>query len=1240
MNTFADDILFINSGLNFDDDLRIMPKGDSRYRLDVIMTELGNMGVPTNMKNRTQKTAAPAGSKAIGFVYDKENNEGIYFMFNESTVTRSVTSVADYSGTVEGTVRITTSTNHNYTTGDYVTLVGLSNYSGTHRLTVINVTQYYISYTFNGTDTGTCRVDDHRILRYDPVAETFTTILAHSILQFQEDYPIKGDIVGDGVATQDGEGQLLYWTDGFNPPRKLNITKAINYSAGSGTPIYTDITEDILEAAKQPPLFLPPSDDYVSFYAQNNANPIVSIHYRRNYQLAFRYFFDDNEISVFSDWTPVVFKGNYWNEMPDGTESGWIHQHLATLRITVPSIPFENVTKVTIAARIIDQGAGVPSDWFELDTIDFADWDNSNVDFTETIKEIALSQTDFVRPFDYLPRLAGVQEVIDDDGDSRLAYGDITEGFDNPTPDITLTPVYEQDVDLYDKVWVSYDQQNSPTPVDLNMNIPSGHALGSRESHHAVKLGVTLFWDNIYHLYSDYTSPISQRSADSVSQALRDKINVDYPGAASSPGGGILRLDTTVLGNTTAQYYRDTVYIKHMTFKFGSKYILRLRYFDEQGRYGSDIEDADLEVSIPFYTDLQASYTNNDIYAGVQYQIKHRPPDWAHYYKFVFAGKNINSILQYGYIANATYVALDDDYLKIDLGQYIADADIRFQNNINISYTHTPGNRIRFIGYISLAPAVPNSDSLLLFDVNNFVDKVIDKYDSGVLYIKRFEEYSTIWNLAAGLTVLTPFVMFEIYSTQEIDNSEGYEIGDMLEIGNPGAEGRYHKACSDDKGFSSVSVQDQDPNNLVATPCVGVIEGFDTILNMLHGTGYFRLFVGTYYFSEVYFVREDTNISPLYDSEIPSDIGRIGIVDDNIKEKRLNALRNGGVYIDNTQINYINQFDSDAFADIDDKNGRIYSIHQQGNVLYVIQEKKVTSIDIGRTTMVLPDGSTQVTQSTRVFGSKRPKIEVAGTIHKNSVVVNDTGFYFYDYLNARVYRYSRNGLTPISSYKMEKYFKDKTKELVGLGLSNFEVSAGFDEENQLYFITFTDINTPANSETVAFHETSNRWFTFSSLNPELYGNIGDDNFIDFTDGNVYKRNDSSVPRLTMEITVVGNEAPGIKKTFNTIHIDSNSDDWVADQNDSIELPAERLPNGVFQTMVSKILNWRFEEGIYKASFLRDMKTSTGSPSNHDLHQGRQLRGEVIIVKLTNDDTGEVQLRKVTINSSASSGMAM
>lgn len=69
------------------------------------------------------------------------------------TPSGSITAVADYSGTVAGTVRITSAA-HGLSTGHYILVTGTTSYNGGHTITKIDANSFYFTATYVSSQTG------------------------------------------------------------------------------------------------------------------------------------------------------------------------------------------------------------------------------------------------------------------------------------------------------------------------------------------------------------------------------------------------------------------------------------------------------------------------------------------------------------------------------------------------------------------------------------------------------------------------------------------------------------------------------------------------------------------------------------------------------------------------------------------------------------------------------------------------------------------------------------------------------------------------------------------------------------------------------------------------------------------------------------------------------------------------------------------------------------------------------
>jgi hypothetical protein len=227
---------------------------------------------------------------------------------------------------------------------------------------------------------------------------------------------------------------------------------------------------------------------------------------------------------------------------------------------------------------------------------------------------------------------------------------------------------------------------------------------------------------------------------------------------------------------------------------------------------------------------------------------------------------------------------------------------------------------------------------------------------------------------------------------------------------------------------------------------------------------------------------------------------------------------------------------------------------------------------------------------------------------------------------------------------MHTFFTDKAKELLDSGIANVEVNTEWDDKLGLLYVTFKDTNDITNNETLAFHEDSNRWFSYydhrTDASPDVYVDCYmryKNKFYAFLNGALYLMNDSSANRATFFgqkwdaiLDCVVNNDPLLVKLFDTIGIHTNGD-WTVDE---IEVIAnQNYTNG----MTSEIPSGRFEEreGIQLASFLRNKKTSSSVESTVDLYEGEQLRGRTMYIKMSNTSTSQVRVFAIDVTSTKS-----
>jgi len=110
------------------------------------------------------------------------------------------------------------------------------------------------------------------------------------------------------------------------------------------------------------------------------------------------------------------------------------------------------------------------------------------------------------------------------------------------------------------------------------------------------------------------------------------------------------------------------------------------------------------------------------------------------------------------------------------------------------------------------------------------------------------------------------------------------------------------------------------------------------------------------------------------------------------------------------------------------------------------------------------------------------------------------------------------------------------------------------------------------------------------------------------------------------VGVVANEQPTTIKTLDSLAIGSDHE-WEVT---SVYIPPTvNYPDG----MSSKIPKGKFKkrEGVLYAEFLRNMKSSSGVESVLDAMRGETLRGYIGYMVMTNTDTEQVKLFRLSVN---------
>lgn len=302
-------------------------------------------------------------------------------------------------------------------------------------------------YWFVADEAGTSQ---HAIYRQNVNDGNYELVLKSPRLNFDPDGFVKADVVNEAFQ-QDGVVEtILYFTDGENEPRRINVDRAIN-GAFQGYS-FSDL-ERMLSACKGAPLYPPiPVFETDDTTFENNF-------YGHVFQFATQYVYVDGEVSAISPYSTVAYPDSVTIQSLEDAGDGFLRQddNVCVLNTRWSSVNgsiynIAEVDKIRIFAR-----DGNDSPLFIVDEFDANDnftrevfgndvevfsSQNGQYRFYNDLSRIAVSQNEQNKLFDNVPFTAVGQSV----SGNRLMYSNYTEG--RPNHDVSqasITVSYSED---------------------------------------------------------------------------------------------------------------------------------------------------------------------------------------------------------------------------------------------------------------------------------------------------------------------------------------------------------------------------------------------------------------------------------------------------------------------------------------------------------------------------------------------------------------------------------------------------------------------------------------------------------------------------------------------------------------------------------------------------------------------------------------------------------------------------
>lgn len=701
----------------------------------------------------------------------------------------------------------------------------------------------------------------HAIYQYNVVNDIITLVVEDEFLNFQKNNYITG---ANAVTNLDGD-VLLYWTDNFNPPRKINVKRAIlhnegNFSDGYGSDFSngTDAQKAVYyDAVKHPPLN-PPT---FSFSIDNSVstNNIAG----KVFQFRYRYIYDDGERSAYSPWSKLAISDK--ERLNNSIDANSYDTEYNNILVNFEPSSQNNVERIELTFR--EGNNGDERLWTDLKNNPAT---NAEFFYNNSVSTLVNTQ-DSIKLFDAVPLLVKSQEVKD----NVLFYANTVDGFNLPSinQNTRVVPQYSPLVreDFKTIIPVSKVATNS-IEIDL-----SGFTV-SVGSYFFVDFYIKGESSNLFpntfirQISGDYTA----NQGDSISDVLNELVN-QFNTSIINNGVFLITFNAFVSGgkiiinvveNSLSGGYNISAINSEsfstenpiqavLTHKSGAYHPYGVVYYDRANR-SSSVMKID-NTYVPFPTERDKGFSHLGV-VGMNVFLNHTPPSWATHYQIVYGGNtSVDEYLQYTcsdvYKGKDIVTSNNFDRLYLSLKNFKGGENSWKESTGAIpDYNFVEGDRLRIINYYD-----PSRSSRV--DPNTYLDfkvvglEVLSNNSADNPIITTADNTTALRDKKSGLFLIledpkvdgfdidsgsnrsTGFwynssaeqgAYFEIYRPKELtDDIPYYEVGEKYDVLNAGLSNRKH-----DGGIRS---QNSSATYTLSSATVNTVTTLDSATDIIVG---------------------------------------------------------------------------------------------------------------------------------------------------------------------------------------------------------------------------------------------------------------------------------------------------------------------------------------------------------------------------------------------------------------------
>jgi len=299
-------------------------------------------------------------------------------------------------------------------------------------------------YFFVADDSGSTQ---DAIYQYDTTTNTYRSVYKSSYFNFSPSNAVKADIVRRDFNDSGQPQTVIYFTDGVNPPRKINVDRALDgdYGVFEATG-HLDFAFQSIKAAPN----LAPTSKF-----ETDSTLEINNFTKDTFQFATQLIYTDGEESALSPYSKLAFsKSVTYQGMPNS--SGKINDNnVCKITMNWSASPFDlkyvaDVAKIRLLARRGNDGVFFKIDEFNPTASISRNIYGSNVNIFDAAAQeykwynegvyASVDQTTVNKMFDNIPFTAEGQAIAG----NRLFYSNYTEGRDNVDTSVSMTVNYEK----------------------------------------------------------------------------------------------------------------------------------------------------------------------------------------------------------------------------------------------------------------------------------------------------------------------------------------------------------------------------------------------------------------------------------------------------------------------------------------------------------------------------------------------------------------------------------------------------------------------------------------------------------------------------------------------------------------------------------------------------------------------------------------------------------------------------